>query len=89
MLWMLCRNRVTDFAKWKAIFDSHVAAQKAAGLTLENLWRGLEDPQHVFFIFSVADLNKAKAFISSPDAAKAGRESGVVEGDYWFLTKAA
>lgn len=38
-----------------------------------------------FFVFRVEDL--AKAFISAPEAAAAGRESGVVDGDYWFVTE--
>jgi hypothetical protein len=85
MLRMLCRNKVVDFPKWKAVFDFHAKAHQQAGLFLENLWRGLEDPNSVFFVFRVEDLAKAKAFISSPDAAAAGKSSGVLAGDYWFV----
>jgi hypothetical protein len=85
MLRMLCRNKVADFSKWKAVFDSHASAHKQAGLLRENLWRELEDANNVFFIFRVEDLAKARAFISSPDAATAGKASGVIEGNYWFL----
>jgi hypothetical protein len=85
---MLCRNRVADFGKWKAIFDSHKQAHQQASLTLESLWRVVEEPNSIFFVFAVADLNRAKAFISAPDAAQAGREAGVVEGDYWFVEEA-
>lgn len=86
MLRMLCRNHVADFSKWKAVFDSHSAAHKQAGLHLESLWRGLEGPHNVFFVFRIEELSRAKAFISSPDAAAAGKQSGVLDGDYWFLT---
>ena len=86
MIRMLCRNKVADFPKWKAVFDSHASAHKQAGLIRENLWRGLEDANTVFFIFRVEDLAKAKAFISSPDAAAAGKTSGVIDGNYWFTT---
>ena len=89
MIRMLCRNQVADFGKWKTIFDSHRAAHQRAGLTLENLWRGIEDRNHVFFVFAVADLNRAKAFIAAPDAARAAKEAGVLEGDYWFVDEAA
>lgn len=85
MIRMLCRNKVADFGKWKTIFDSHKQSHQQAGLTLESLWRGLEDPNHVFFVFAVADLKSAKAFISAPDAARAGKDAGVLEGDYWFV----
>jgi len=88
MIRMLCRNKLADYAKWRAIFDSHKDAHRQAGLTLESLWRELEDPNHVFFVFAVADINRAKAFISAPDAAKTGRDAGVIEGDYWFVDEA-
>lgn len=88
MIRMLCRNKVSDFAKWKAILDSHHDAHQQAGLTLESLGRVVDDPNNVFFVFAVADLNRAKAFISAPDAAKAGRDAGVLEGEYWFVAEA-
>ena len=34
MTYMLVRNRVADFAKWKAVFDSHSEAHKEAGFRL-------------------------------------------------------
>jgi hypothetical protein len=36
-------------------------------------------------MFIVADLNKARAFISAPDAAERGLKSCVLAGDYWFV----
>lgn len=87
MIRMLCRNKVADFGKWKAIFSTHKDAHRRAGLTLESLWQVVEDPRDVFFVFAVADLNRAKAFISSPDAGRAATESGVLEGDYWFVAE--
>ena len=88
MIRMLCRNRVADFGKWKAIFDSHKSAHQKAGLTLESLWRVLEDPNNVFFVFAVEDVQRAQAFISAPDADQAGRDAGVLEGEYWFVGEA-
>lgn len=85
MIVMLCRNRVADFAKWKSVFDSHAGAHRAAGLTLRNLWRDTDDPSQVFFLFEVASLERARAFIGDPAAAEAGRISGVRDGEYHFL----
>ena len=85
MLVVLCRNRVADFAKWKAIFASHAPAHREAGLRLMNLWRGLEDSNNVFFLFEVTSLDKARAFISNPAAAETGKASGVLDGEYHFL----
>jgi len=88
MTYMLCRNRVADFDRWRAVFASHEAAHREAGLQLAGLWRGAEDPNDVFFLFEVASTDRARQFIADPEAAKAGQASGVIEGEYHFLDDA-
>jgi hypothetical protein len=88
MIYMLCRNRVADFTRWKAVFASHSAAHQEAGLRLANVWRAVNDPNNVFFMFEVAAIDKAREFISNPEAAKAGIASGVLEGEYYFVEDA-
>jgi len=88
MTYMLCRNRVADFAQWRAVFASHEAAHREASLRLVSLWRALEEPNNVFFMFEVASLEKARNFISNPEAAKAAEASGVMNGEYHFVEDA-
>lgn len=83
--YMLCRNRVQDFDKWKAVFDSHPEAQKASGLRLLEMWRSVEDPNNVFFIFEAKSVEAAQEFINHPDSAKAGEVSGVIDGEIHFV----
>ena len=82
---LVCRNRVSDFARWKTIFDSHREAQRAAGLRLSWVRRGVEDPDQVYFLFEVESLEGAKGFLEDPAAAEAGLESGVVDGEFHFI----
>jgi len=89
MLVLMCRNRVADFSKWEQVFDSHAAAHRAAGLGLRGVWREIENPNNVFFTFEVEDLEKARAFISDPAAAQAGKDSGVQDGEYHFVESSA
>jgi hypothetical protein len=86
---LLCRNRVRDFSQWKAVFASHAQAHRDAGLQLRSLWRDVEDPNNVFFLFEVTDADLARAFISNPAAAEAGAASGVLDGEYHFIESAA
>ncbi len=93
MIYMLCRNRVADFSRWKSVFASHQAAHEQAGLRLVHLWRGVEEvddgePHNVFFIFEVASMDRARTFISTPEAARAGEASGVIDGEYHFVADA-
>jgi hypothetical protein len=63
---MLCRNLVKDFERWKSVFDSHLKAHREIGLRLVNLWRSMDEPKNVFFLFEVASLERAQKFISEP-----------------------
>ncbi len=89
MVVMLCRNRVADFEKWKREFDSNAPAGHEAGLTLLNLWRDVEEPNNVFFLLEVKDIDKARAFITNPAAAELGKKSGVLDGECHFLESSA
>jgi hypothetical protein len=88
MTYLLCRNRVADFLRWKAVFASHEAAHQKAGLRLVSIWRTAGEPNNVFFMFEVASMGKAREFISNPEAAKAGEASGVIDGEYHFIEDA-
>jgi hypothetical protein len=85
MTYMLCRNRLVDFARWKRVFESHAAAHRAVGMNLLHLWRSVDDPSNVFFLFEVNSMAKARDFISAPEGAEAGRASGVIDGEMHFL----
>lgn len=52
---------------------------------LKALWREVDDPRNVFFLFDVTDVGQAKAFMGTPEAAAAARESGVLDGEYHFV----
>jgi hypothetical protein len=88
MTYLLCRNRVADFAHWKSIFSSHQPQHMEAGLILKKLWRSSENANNVFFLFEVTSMDKARAFIGSSQAAKVGQSAGVLDGDYYFLDDA-
>ena len=85
---LLCRNRVIDFNNWKRVFESHAQAHRAAGLHLKSLWRGIDEPKNVFFLFELTDLEKARAFLKNPQASEAAATSGVLDGEYRFLESA-
>ncbi len=85
MIYMLSRNKVADFEKWNRGFASHAEAHRAAEIKLIHVWRDINDPNNVFIVFEVGSIEKARAFIDAPEAAEAGKEFGVVEGEYHFV----
>jgi hypothetical protein len=85
MDYMLCRNRVRNFDRWKRVFDSHAGAHRAAGLTLVHLWQCIDNPSQVFFLFEVEDVQRARAFVKAEDASQTAREAGLIEGEIHFF----
>ena len=82
---MIVRNRVKDFDAWKEVFDEQAEAGCEAGLELENLWQSVEDPNEVFFILTVDDVERAMAYVSDPKSAEVGERSGVIDGELWIV----
>ena len=78
MHYMLCKNKVADYARWRRVFDSHAEAHREAGLHLLHRLRDTADPNVVVFLCRVDDLNKARAFTEAPSAGEAAEDSGVI-----------
>ena len=87
MHYMLCRNRVVDFDKWRRTLLSHAEAQRTAGLRLVDLWRCVDDPNNVFFLLEVSNIETAQQFVNAPEAAETGREAGVIDGEWHIVER--
>ena len=60
-------------------------AARDAGLEVVHLWRSVEDPNEVFFLLSVSDIARARAFTADPASAAAGERAGVLEGELHYV----
>ena len=50
-----------------------------------NLWRAVDDPNNVFFILNVEDIEQANAFMARPESQEIGEKSGVIDGEFYYL----
>jgi hypothetical protein len=83
---LLVRHKVADFAKWKPVYDAHLSTRQKAGLKEKYLFRNADAPNEVLLLFSVEDVDKAKAFAASDDLRQAMEKSGVSDKpDVYFL----
>lgn len=76
---MIIHHKVTDYGKWKPVFDSHAGAQKAAGLTNARIFRGADNPNEVVVTLDMQDVEKAKQFAASPELKEKMKAAGVNE----------
>ena len=82
---LLVRNRVTDFSLWREYLEADRLAATEYGLELVNLWQSIDDPNEVFFLLEVADVDRANAFMARPESREIGEKSGVIDGEFYFL----
>jgi len=75
---LIVHHKVQDYAKWRPLFDGHVAKQKAAGLTHPRVLRSADDKNEITIIFDDMDTKKAKDFASSQDLKDTMMKAGVV-----------
>lgn len=75
---VLISHRVDDVDRWKAGFDDHEPARRAAGILSHHINRA-EDDQHLITVFlTLSDLDQAKTFAASPELGEVMQNVGVV-----------
>jgi hypothetical protein len=84
-LQLLVRNNVENFSRWHAYFEEDSGAAAEYGLTLASLWQAADDPNNVFFLLNVEDVERADAFMARPESRKIGVKSGVIDGEFHYL----
>ena len=82
---LLVRNRVKDYSTWFAYFEEDSEAAAEYGLKLASLWQASDDPNNVFFILDVEDVDRANAFMARPESQEIGVKSGVIDGEFHYL----
>lgn len=75
---LLIHHKVQNFDTWKPGYDDHKPARDSAGLKELHLLRGIQDANDVVILFQAADLDQARAFVSSDDLKQTMARLGVI-----------
>lgn len=86
---LLVRNKVKDFAKWYTYFEADSDAAAEYGVTLATLWQSTDDPNNVFFLLNIENVDRANAFMARPESQEIGIKSGVIDGEVHYLEAVA
>ena len=74
----IMRHKVTDFNKWKTIYDADKPNREKAGLKDQWVKRNEQDPSEVVMYYEVADQKRAEEFAHSQDLKGKMKEGGVI-----------
>jgi hypothetical protein len=84
---VMITHPVADFGTWKAGFDAHEGARRGAGILGHHLNRSQDDPNSVSIYMALSDLDRGKAFASSPDLKSTMEDLGVTgPPDFMWMT---
>jgi hypothetical protein len=70
------RHSVTDYGKWKSVYDTFLPT--TAGATYASVNRSIEDPNTVTVVAGFDNLELAKTFLNNPTLKAKMAEAGVV-----------
>jgi hypothetical protein len=72
------RHKVKNYPNWRASFDADSVNRKPVGLETIDVNRNDADSNDILIVFKASDIDKAKAFSSSPKLKEAMQKAGVV-----------
>ena len=78
--------KIKDFDSWIKVFDEEGAEMRAKdGLQDGVLAQGIDDPNLVYLVFKITDLDQTKAALNNPERMKLMQKSGVIgEPEIYF-----
>lgn len=89
MATMFVRHNVTDFAKWKQVYDDFGPTQERWGVTSAAVFRAADDPNDITVTHEFASIEAAQAFAGSTELKAAMQNAGVIGAPaMWLASKA-
>ncbi len=79
MVNVLVRHKVSDFGRWKEVFDHHLGMRKAGGELNCRIFHNHTDGTDLTLFFDWESLDMAKRFFNS-DPLKNGMQTAGVSG---------
>jgi heme-degrading monooxygenase HmoA len=88
MPYLIVRQKVEDYARWKPVFDEHATARKEAGSKGIRVLRSADEPNEVLAISEWETLEQARQFAQSPGLREAMQRAGIADHpDLYFVNE--
>lgn len=76
---VLVHQRITEFERWKEVFDRLGPARAAASCRATTVFRNREDPHEVVVLLDFHDLAHAREHMGSAELRRAWQQAGVTD----------
>jgi hypothetical protein len=71
---------ISDYAKWRPVFDKHRSLRAKAGFKNERVYQNVDDPNQVIIWGEASSGAKLRRALASPELKAAMEEAGGVAG---------
>ncbi len=86
MVYLLVRNKVKDFDRWKSVFEAHGESRRQNGSKGGYFFRNTSDPNETIFLLEWDSLENARGFANSEGARATLAQAGLLDKpDVYFL----
>ena len=79
MPYLLVRQKVSDYAQWKSVFDAHSLTRQANGSRGGQIFRSADDPNELVVLLEWDVLENARQFALSNEWREVMQRAGVVD----------
>lgn len=88
MITAFVKHAVSDYGKWKAVYDEFQSVAKENGVIGESVFRDPNSPKDVIVTHDFKDVQSANSFFES-DTLKSAMQNAGVSGapEIWFGEK--
>lgn len=78
MVYVIGSHPVKDFDTWKPYFDGNQDRAKKQGIQIQKLFRDVNDPNLVYFLFTAPSAEQFMDFVHDPVLAPLMQQAGVL-----------
>jgi heme-degrading monooxygenase HmoA len=78
MVNVMVRHKVSEFSRWKQVFDEHFGSRHAAGELSHRLFHTHDDGSDLTLFFDWETLDMARAFFGSERLRESMQKAGVI-----------
>jgi hypothetical protein len=90
MIYLNVRTTVTDYAKWRPVFDADASNRRTSGATgVQTVYRDQANPNDITLVLEWDNAENAQKFFRNPALAETMKTAGVIGmPESRFLTRA-
>ena len=85
---ILFRHKVSDYGKWRSVFDDGLKMRKDGGEVSSRVFRTADDPNNIVVFSEWDNLDNALKFSRAAELQEAMQQAGVIEQpEIYFLNE--